>query len=295
MVGRLKIYIDKAKIISLISHNCQIGVVLKLNDFFPKHPVFTVPELDRFLSKAGTVNKATRKALLAYHRQQGRIHPVRRGLYAVIPSGASTDTFPVDPYLLGSKLTRDAVLGYHTALEFHGKAYSVFERFYYLAGRPSLPVRFRSYEFQSVLFPKRLQKKKKELFSVELAERNGLDVRVTSLERTMVDILDRPDLGGSWEEIWRSLESIEFFDLDIVVQYTLLLENATTIAKVGYFLEDHRESLMVEESHLEPLRKLLPKKPHYLDRTHRKGGRLVSGWNLIVPAAVLERSWAELT
>lgn len=268
---------------------------MKLNAFFSTHPVFTVPELDRFLAEAGTVNKATRKALLAYHRQQGRIHPVRRGLYAVIPPGASADTFPVDPYLLCSKLTHDAVLGYHTALEFQGKAYSVFDRFYYLAGRPSLPVKYRSYEFQSVMFPKRLQNKKEELFSVELDERNGLDVRVTSLERTMVDILDRPDLGGSWEEIWRSLESIEFFDLNKVVQYALLLENATTIAKVGYFLEDHRESLMVEESDLKPLRKLLPKKPHYLDRTNRKKGRLVSDWNLIVPTAITERSWAEVT
>jgi len=268
---------------------------LKLNAFFSRHPVFTVPELDRFLQKAGTDNKWTRKALLAHHRKQGRILPVRRGLYAVIPPGASADTFPVDPYLLATKMTHDAVLGYHTALEFHGKAYSVFERFYYLTGRQSLPVRFRSNEFRGVLFPKRLQIKGKELFGVERADRAGLDVRVTSLERSSVDILDRPDLGGGWEEIWRSLESVEFFDLEKIVEYTLLLENATTAAKVGYFLEEHRDSLMVEESHLMPLRELRPRQPHYLDRAHRKEGRLVKDWNLVVPKAVVERSWAEIT
>ncbi|MDZ7837948.1 MAG: hypothetical protein U5N58_08345 [Actinomycetota bacterium] len=31
-------------------------------------------------------------------------------------------------------------------------------------------------------------------------------------------------LSGTWEEIWRSLESIEFFDLDQVLAYVLLLE-----------------------------------------------------------------------
>ena len=61
-------------------------------------------------------------------------------------------------------------------------------------------------------------------------------VSVTGLERTFVDVLNRPDLTGSWEEIWRSLESVEFFDLDKVAVYVDLFGNATTAAKVGFFL-----------------------------------------------------------
>jgi hypothetical protein len=45
----------------------------------------------------------------------------------------------------------------------------------------------------------------------------------------LVDVLDRPDLSGGWEEIWRSLETIEYFDLDEIVAYARLLDNATTI------------------------------------------------------------------
>ncbi|MCP4647182.1 MAG: transcriptional regulator, partial [bacterium] len=100
--------------------------------------------------------------------------------------------------------------------------------------------------------------------------------------------------SGSWEEIWRSLESIEFFDLDKVVSYTLLLENATTRAKVGFFLEQHRESLMVEEQHLKPLRDLRPRQPHYLNRGNRKSGMFVSEWNLVVPREVIQRTWGEV-
>jgi predicted transcriptional regulator of viral defense system len=122
----------------------------------------------------------------------------------------------------------------------------------------------------------------------------GLELRVTSLERTLVDVLDRPNLSGSWEEIWRSLESVEFFDLDKVVEYALMLENATTGAKVGFFLEQHREPLMVEDRHLKALRDLRPRQPHYLDRTKRNSGRLVSKWNLVVPIEVIERAWGEL-
>ena len=84
------------------------------------------------------------------------------------------------------------------------------------------------------------------MFGVNRHERSGVKLRVTGHERTMVDALDRPNLTGTWEEIWRSLESVEFFDLEQVIEYTRLLENATTAAKVGFFLEQHRESLMVE-------------------------------------------------
>lgn len=110
----------------------------------------------------------------------------------------------------------------------------------------------------------------------------------------MVDLLDRPDLGGGWEEVWRSLESVEYFDLDQAVKYTLLLENATTAAKVGFFLDQHRKALMVEDRHLEPLREHLPERPVYLERSERRSGRLVKAWRLIVPTEILNRSWEEI-
>lgn len=106
--------------------------------------------------------------------------------------------------------------------------------------------------------------------------------------------LHRPDLMGGWEEIWRSLESVEFFNFDRVLEYVLLLGNATTVAKVGFFLDQQRDALMVDESYLSLLRKRCPKKPHYLDRSGRKSGRLVADWNLVVPNEVLECSWGDV-
>ncbi len=73
---------------------------------------------------------------------------------------------------------------------------------------------------------------------------------MTSLERTLVDVLVRPDLGGGWEEVWCSLESAEYFDLEQVTDYTLKLRSAAAVAKVGFFLEQHRDALMVEEFQL---------------------------------------------
>ena len=70
--------------------------------------------------------------------------------------------------------------------------------------------------------------------------RMGIDVIVTGFERTMVYEPSRSELSGSREEIWRSLESIEFFDLDLVDEYLSLLDNSTTYAKVGFTLSNIR-------------------------------------------------------
>ncbi|MCE2438063.1 MAG: transcriptional regulator, partial [Candidatus Latescibacteria bacterium] len=211
-----------------------------------------------------------------------------------VPVGTDPASMPVDPYLVAAKLTGDAVLAYHTALEFHGRAYSVHWRLVYVSGSKSLPLRFQSRSFRSAPVPPPLRAKGEESFGVTRQERSGVGIRVTNHERTLVDVLDRPDLTGSWEEIWRSLESVEFFDLDQVIEYTRLLENATTAAKVGFFLEQHRDSLMVEEAHLDSLRKLRPRQPHYIERNRSRRCHLVRDWNLMIPGEILNRFWGEV-
>ncbi len=268
---------------------------MKHDEFFRKHPVFTGKELAGHLSSLGEVSRRKQESLLAYHRKTGRVVLVRRGLYAAIPPGADPDSYPIDPFLIAAKLTPDAVLSHYTALEFHGKAHSVHTHFVYSAFRPLGPLNFRAYVFRGAKFHQTLLRIGKENFGVSTAERSGQDLRVTTLERTLVDVLDRPNLSGSWEEIWRSLESVEFFDLDKVVEYTLMLGNATTGAKVGFFLDQHRETLMVEERHLNMLRDMRSKQPHYLNRSKRKSGRFVQEWNLMVPNEVIERTWGEVS
>ena len=120
----------------------------------------------------------------------------------------------------------------------------------------------------------------------------GGEVRVTTLERTMVNVLDAPDLGGGWEEIWRSLEMVEYFDLDAVVGHALALRSALTCARVGLYLERHRDELFIRDEHLARLAEQAPKQPRYLDG-RRLPGRLVKPWNLVVPQQVLQRAWQE--
>jgi hypothetical protein len=91
-------------------------------------------------------------------------------------------------------------------------------------------------------------------------------VRVTTLERSLVDVLDAPERNGGWEEVWRSLEMVEYFDLDAVLAYTRVLGSALTAARVGFFLAQHRDAF----------RDLAPAQPRYLD-AGREPGKLEPG------------------
>jgi predicted transcriptional regulator of viral defense system len=260
-------------------------------EFFARNPVFTRDEFSAL--RNGTRSPLTSRNLLAHHAAAGRLVRVRRGLYATVPRGVEPRAARVDPYLLASKLAPDAIVAYHAALQFHGKAHSVWNRFTYLTLRRLRPFRFRDAEFVAVRCPARLRGLPDLGGGILDLPHAGGSVRVSTLERTLVDVLDAPQHGGGWEEIWRSLESVEFFDLDAVVDYALKLGSFLTAARVGFYLDQHRDALMVEDRHLDPLRERVPAQPAYLDRK-REPGRLVRPWNLVVPEHVLARSWGAI-
>ncbi len=254
--------------------------------FFANHPVFTTDEFAAHHRACGSGRSVTRQSILAHHETRGRIVRLRRGLYATVPPGGEPDRAPVDPYLVASRLAPDAVLAYHTALELHGHAHSVFSQHQYLTRTSSRIARVRSSVFRPVRVPRSLGGD--DRLGVVTVDRLGLDVRVTTPERTCVDVLDRLDLAGGLEEAWCSLENVPFFDLDELIAYAVRLDSATTAAKVGYFLEVHAGALAVEASHLEALRRCVPKSPHYIEGARGRPNRLIRPWNIVVPQMLAE-------
>ena len=258
-------------------------------DFFDQHPVFTREEF--VAGRGGRPGTRTVDNLLGHHVARGRIIQVRRGLYACVPHGVDPATAVVDPYLLASRLAPDAVVALHAALQLRGYTYSVWTRTHYVTSHRRARLAFRGVTFVAVPLPRPLRERPHEGVAEE--RHAGGTVRATTLERTLVDLLHAPRLGGGWEEVWRSLEMVPFFDLDAVAGHALALGSAVTAARVGFFLEQHREQLMVEDRHLAPLLAHVPRQPRYFD-SRRSSGTLAARWNLIVPDDVRGRTWEEV-
>lgn len=282
-VHHLRSWIEKTNFVVLLAPLSQV----KLPDFFATHPVFTRSEFGEVRNQASA---RTGTNLLAYYVRTGRLLRVRRGLYAVVPRGVDVATFSPDPYLVATRLAPDAVVAYHAALQYRGRTYSIWNRFHVVTRTKVTAFTFRGSTFLPVRPPTRTGGGTDGI--VEKSHAGGT-VRVTTFERTLVDLVDAPDVGGGWEEVWRSLEMVDYFHLDAVVREALARDTAITAARVGFFLEQHRDVLQVEERYLALLRARRLKQPAYLD-ARRTPGRLVASWNLVVPDIVLERRWAEV-
>jgi predicted transcriptional regulator of viral defense system len=265
---------------------------MKLDAFFASHPVFTIDEVRAYLERGGAVHPRALEGLLAYHVGEGHLGRVRRGLYATVPAGLEGEP-AVDPFLVASRLAEDAIVAYHSALELAGVAYSMHSEVSYLTARRARAIEYGGQTFRPVAHPRALAERGQEAFGVRTTDRQGLHVRVTGLERTLVDVLDRPDLAGGWEEAWRSLEAVEYLDPTVVVDYCRLLENLTLAAKAGLFLELHRDALSVDDRTLAALEAMRPSGPHYAFEAKGHESRFASRWNLLVPAALVDRAWEE--
>jgi predicted transcriptional regulator of viral defense system len=266
-----------------------------LSDFFATRPVFHTQEAADYLKQKASHSSRTRRNLLHYHLRQGHIMPIRRGLWASVPPGADPKLWRPDPYLVSVNLASDAVLGYRTALALHGAAYTVSSEYVFLTGGPPGTFEWNNLVFRGVRQPVALQRTDQELTQTMTFDRAGVSLTVTTIERTLVDALDRPKLAGGWEEIWRAADAIPYINVGVVVDYTLALRKAITTSKVGYFLEQHREAYGVSDAALDRLAAARSRSPLYADRHSPQSGRLSSRWNLIVPEVLISTSYDELS
>lgn len=223
----------------------------------------------------------------------GRIKPIRRKLYAVVPPNQSPDNVMIDPYLVAGLATDDAIIGYHSALELMGVAYSSFGQLTYITQQKSKSFNFNGHWYQSVSSPVALQKKHAVDIHVDTINRQGVDIRVTNVARTFVDVLDRTEFCGGWEEVYRSISNLVVLNVDEAIDYCLMLDNARLNAKVGYFLSQRKNAFAVTEKQLAPLMAAKPKAAQYIAGKAGEQFQLIKSWNIYLPLSVINQSWEE--
>lgn len=266
---------------------------MNLKQFFYEHPVFRHEEFAVLKKAHGTVNPVSVNTALQYYVKSGMITPIRRKLYAVVPPSQSPDDVMIDPYLIAGKVTNDAIIGYHSALELIGSAYSSFGQLTYLTAQKSKSFEFKGHWYKPVAVPIVLLKKQHTNLYVETINRQGMSIKITNAARTFVDVLDRIELCGGWEEVYRSISNLVVLNIAEVIDYCLMLENARLNAKVGYFLSQRQGAFAVSEKQLLPLMKGKPKVPQYASKLSGEKFQLINSWNIYLPVSVINQSWEE--
>src|ERR1019366_4848613 len=251
------------------------GHAMPLVKYLETTPLFTVDEIKDRFGKRGSAR--TIANVLHRIKQQGRVRAVARGVYA----GASSST-PLDRYAVPGRLRPDAVVAFHSALEFHGVANQVFQTVYYFSARHRRDVAYEGVVYHRVGEPRALQRSGKLVFGVERA---ADQVRVTGRERSFVDCLLFLEYSGGVEELDRCLTMFPSFDFDVALEYLKLLRRPWLYARVGYLLDRHADSLFFSGKQRDAFLTRRPRGVAYLEQK-RPGGRWLETWNLMVPESM---------
>lgn len=219
--------------------------------------------------------------LLKYHLRAGNIRRIARGVFASVAT--------IDRYLAASRLRSGAVIAYQSALELHGCAATRTNEVQVISrGEPGL-VETVDFACRFVSPPGHHSPGD----GVTTIDRQGLAVNVTTFERTLVDLFDRYDLAGGAEELFRSLDVVVErqvpLDIEALVDFARQLGKATAAAALGYWLDREQHRLGATAVALEDLRSLAPRHARYALGATPGHGRAASGWNVILPAATVER------
>ncbi len=252
--------------------------------FFERFPLFTFEAFREAHASTGA-DVATTSSLIAYHLAQKHVSRLRRGLF-VTASGTC------DPWVLAALLTPDGVIAYDGALAFH--ELMPFDLSVSLLSRSRLrPWVYDDIGFRTVQPPRSLKKSRALTSLVERHLIGGHQVRVTSVERTLVDVLDRLDLIDDAWTIVTAFRAARRLDVATLVDHALALNHAITAARLGSVLE---ELGLGSRAQLQALEDASPTSPDYFDATTRQEQNAFGPrWNLVVPIWLITGLRGQLT
>lgn len=235
-------------------------------------------------------------AMLARHVRAGEIKHIAEGVFYGLPEGCEDpDGYPEEPVLVAPRLRPGSVIAYGSALDFQGYPYSITScqtTSFSPAGNERIVTDAEFYHFYEPTGGIVLER---GADGVGIITFLGVDVLVTTVERTLADLFARPFMRGS--TLLDSLESVVLrHDLDAaaLVRHLLALGDAPAAGAAGFWLETVRVRWgrpRAADAELAALRAIAPREPAYAlgAREGRRGGSVFAdGWNVFVPERFLE-------
>jgi len=243
-------------------------ISVKYYEDFLKLEVFNLEDAQKIV---GSIENA--KVLLNSYVKKGLVKRVRRDLYSAV--NLENREAPADRYLIGSKINESTYLAYHSAFEVHGLSHQVSFVVYVASDN-----KISDFEFEGVLYKYVGQGINEGVTRYRLNEK----VKVTSLERTVVDSMDRPDYCGGPHELDEILKICSALNETKLLKYLKAYDKKVLYKKAGYFLERHQETLGITEGFLSVIEKKTGSMKKYLsDEALNGNGVFVNRWGLIVP------------
>jgi len=216
--------------------------------------------------------------VLSHLESKGWIERLERGSYLIIPLEAGLErSWSEDPLVVGTILAPEGAAAYWTAARHWGWTTQLPRTTFFMSAKRRYNARptimGAEYRFVTV--------KSERLFGIVDEWKGDMSVRITDPARTVLDIMDRPDLGGGIAEVTEVLRRAwSDLDLELLTRYLERFGGGTPPKRLGFLAE--RLQLPGAEDWLLKWRSLIGSGFTALERGGAPGGRLLRAWNLRV-------------
>lgn len=238
-----------------------------------KKPVFSLKDVEPLYSG----NKNSAASGLQRLIKCGRTINIRRGMYTCV--SAETGAPIANKYQVASFISDTSCVSHHSALEYHGITDQVFNEIYVADVKP-----FSEFSFDGITF-----KYVKSYFMDGVIKTvfNG-GVKVTDIERTVVDIIKDIDRIAGIEEVLDNISCIKRLSDKKILKYLNLYNNQFLYQKTGWIFSELFDKFQFSDAFFEECKAHIGKSKRYFTTDKRTDRCYSKEWGLIVPANALK-------
>lgn len=204
-------------------------------DKFHELKIFTLDDAARIVK-----SKTYAMTILKGYIEESLVVKIRRNLYGV--TNLATKHIEANRYEVASALTPTAYITYHSALEFYGMANQVFNTMYVASES-----RFNSFEFDGLSY---IYAKSPTDIGIETPIMS-YGIRITTIERTVIDCIDRIDRCGGSEEMLQCFGMIMHISEAKLLEALASYDKATLYKKAGFVLSRFRDRFNLRDDFFE--------------------------------------------
>lgn len=219
-------------------------------------------------------NKKTASSIVSRLLKKGFVKKIRNNLYTC--ANITDGQVVASKYHIASAINESSYISHHSAFEYYGLSNQIYYEVYVSSNN-----RFNNFEFEGIKY-----KYVSSSFNDGVINPKGTNgIRITSLERTVVDsIKDFTSIGGI-EELLSCIELILYLDEKEIVKFLDRYELKFLYQKSGFLLEQYKSKFQLSDKFFEYCKEKTGKSTRYLSEDSTVYNEK---WKLVVPENLFE-------
>lgn len=236
-----------------------------------KYPVFTIDEVEKLTGNAKTAYYQLERLM-----KKGLVRRIRNTIYSAV--NPENDQVMATRYQIACAITDTAYISHHSAFEYYGLTDKVLYQVYV-----SSETKYNHFDYNSVTYKyvaSRIQE--------GIVDESTTGIRVTDLERSVIDCIHDYSKTGGFKELMRCLNEIHYLDEAKLLRYLSVYNIQGLYQRVGYILKHFQKKMELSNAFIGCCKDKIGKSRRYLLKEFIEGNIYNREWELMVPQRLFE-------